>query len=196
MRRGGRRRQWITTADAAVSCPDGRWGRRRTRVTECWAVLRAEDVYTSMLRGPEPVAAGSHGNLTWAPGGRSFTADFEIRENRLWRHGRVFLRCSRCSRLATRLYLPTDTAWLACRQCWGLTYPSRTHNNYRDGGGGLLACLGASHRIMAQMQTESERDRRREASIERWAERRDIVRRKARAAKRRQATQVPHSPHV
>jgi len=94
------------------------------------------------------------------------------------------------------LYLPTDTAWLACRQCWGLTYPSRTHNNYRDGGGGLLACLGASHRIMAQMQTESECDRRREASIERWAERRDILTRKARAAKRRQATQVPHSPHV
>ena len=138
MRRGGQRRRWITPADAAVCCPSGRWGRRRTRVTECWAVFRAEDVYTSLLRGPEPVAAGGHGEVTWTPGERSFTAAFEIRANRVWRHGRVFLQCPQCSRRVTRLYVPTATAWAACRRCWGLTYQSRTQNNYKDSGGGLL----------------------------------------------------------
>ena len=175
MTRGGRRRQWITTADAAVSCPDGRWGRRRTRVTECWAVLCAENVYTFLLRGPEPVAVGRQGQVTWTPGGRSFTADFEIRANSVWRHGRVFLRCSRCLRLATRLYVPTETAWLACRRCWGLTYQSRTQNNYKDG----TACAGLSfsHRSMAQVQTSHEREWRHAACVERWAERRNLLNR-------------------
>ena len=191
MRRGGQRRRWITPADAAVWCPDGRWGRRRTRVTECWALLRAENLYTSLLRGPESVSAGDHGEVTWTLGGRLFTVAFEIRANRVWRHGRVFLQCSRCSRRATRLYVPTATAWAACRRCWGLTYQSRTQNNYKDRGGGLLAHLGVSHRLMAQMQTAGRRKRRRAASIERWAERRDILQRKARAAKRRRG---PHSP--
>ena len=36
----------------------------------------------------------------------------------------------------------------------------------------------------------------RPGSVERWAERRDILKRKARAAKRRQATRVPHSPQT
>ena len=185
MRRGGRRRRWITQADAAVSCPSGRWGRRRTRVTECWAVLRAENVYTSLLRGSEPVAAGDCGEVAWTlPGDRSFTVAFEIRANSVWRHGRVFLRCSRCSRRATRLYVPTATSWAACRRCWGLTYQSRTQNNYKDSGGGLLGLAGMGHRFMAQIQTEHARDRQLEASIERWAERRDILTHKARAAKR------------
>ena len=141
-------------------------------------MLRAEDIYTALLRGPESVAAGNHGEVNWTSGERSFTAAFEIRANRVWRHGRVFLQCARCSRRATRLYVPTATSWAACRRCWGLTYQSRTQNNYKSGGGGLLAYLGASHRLMAQMQTAGERERRREASSERWAERRDSLRRK------------------
>jgi len=185
MTRGGQRRRWITRADATVSCPSGRWGRRRTRVTECWAVLRAEDVYTTLLRGSEPVAAGGHGDVIWTPGGRSFTVDFEIRANRVWRHGRMFLQCPRCSRRATRLYVPTVTAWAACRRCWGLTYQSRTQNNYKDGGGGVFGLVGMGHRFMARIQTAHARERRREASLERWAERRDILTRKARAARRR-----------
>jgi len=157
-------------------------------------VLRAENVYTSLLRGSEPVAAGDRGEVAWTlPGDRSFTVAFEIRANSVWRHGRVFLQCSQCSRRATRLYVPTATSWAACRRCWGLTYRSRTQNNYKDGAGGLLAHLGVSHRLMAQMQTAGRRKRRLEASIERWAERRDILTRKARAAKRRR---VPHSPHT
>ncbi len=169
MRRGGRRRRSITTADAAVTC-SGRWGRRRTRVTECWAVLRAEDLYTSLLSGSEPVAAGGHGEATWTVGERSFEVAFEVRANRVWRYGRVFLQCSRCSRRATRIYVPTAASWAACRRCWGLTYQSRTQNNYKDRGGGILAFLGASHRSMAYIQTEHARERRREASIERWAD--------------------------
>ena len=154
-------------------------------------MLRAEDVYTSLLRGPEPVSAGEHGEVTWTLDERSFTVAFEIRANSVWRHGRVFLQCPQCWRRATRLYVPTATAWAACRRCWGLTYQSRTQNNYKDGGGGVFAHVGMGHRFMAQLQTERERERRREASIVRWAERRDILTRKARAAKRRK---VPHSP--
>jgi hypothetical protein len=162
-----------------------------------WTVRREVNVYTSLLRGPEPV--GGHGEVTWTPGGRAGGRSRPI--SRFARTacggmGRVFLRWSRCSHLATRLYVPTATSWAACRRCWGLTYQSRTQNNYKDGGGGWRpAYLGGSHRFMAHRQTESERERRREASSARWAERRDILKRKARAAKRRQATRVPHSPH-
>ncbi len=176
MTRGGRRPRKCP-GDVPVWVSSDRWGRRRARVTECWAVLCAEHVYTFLLRGPEPVEAGGRGKVTWTPDGWSFTADFEIRANSVWRHGRVFLRCSRCSRLATRLYVPTETAWLACRRCWGLTYQSRTQNNYKDG----TACAGLpfSHRSMAQVQTYHERRRRHAACVERWAERRKLLNRTA-----------------
>ncbi len=44
---------------------------------------------------------------------------------------------------ATRLYVPTAASWAACRRCWGLTYQSRTQNNYKDSGGGLRSCRPA-----------------------------------------------------
>jgi hypothetical protein len=73
------------------------------------------------------------------------------------------------------LYVPTETAWLACRRCWGLTYQSRTQNNYKDS----TACAGLSfsHRSIAQMQTSHERERRHAACVERWAERRKLLKR-------------------
>ena len=40
--------------DAHVWC-SGRWGPRRVRVTECWATLTAEDVYTALLRSRREV---------------------------------------------------------------------------------------------------------------------------------------------
>src|SRR3954464_13143763 len=83
----------ITDADARVSVPKGRWGRRRVRVTECDAVLTAEDVYTDLLRAGKRLHAGAtfHGVATL--GGWNFPIHVEVRPNRVWRDGRVFFVC-------------------------------------------------------------------------------------------------------
>src|SRR5262245_10924647 len=118
---------------ASVYCPGGRWGPRRTRVTECWAILPAEDLYTALLqRNAKAVGPGARGTVSYKPEGREVTASWEIRQNAVWRAGRVFLICPRCGRRCTRLYLPGPDSWLACRRCWGLTYSSRTLRNYKD----------------------------------------------------------------
>ncbi len=85
-----------------------------------------------------------------------------------WRLGRAFFRCSRCHRLATRLYLPLADSWPACRRCWGLTYASR-RANYNVTG--FLWMLGS----FAAAETVSARERRREAAAARYAERRIIL---------------------
>jgi hypothetical protein len=82
-------------------------------------------------------------------GPRSLTANWEIRQNAVWQRGRVFLRCSRCRLLCTRLYMPLEESWLACRRCWGLTYASRTLQNYKDslwGRGAIARMFGTSQR--------------------------------------------------
>ena len=57
-------------------------------------------------------------------------------------HART-LRCPQCSLRCTRLYLPLNDSWLACRRCWGRTFPSRTLQNYKDSpwGRGMFARL-------------------------------------------------------
>ena len=135
MRRGGARRRCVTREDTPVTCA-GRWGRRRVRVTQCWAALAAETVYTSLnlIRESEDlIRPGDRGSLTWNLPGRSVSLDWELRANAVWRFGRAFLRCPKCSRLATRIYVPTSEAWAACRRCWGLTYESRQERNYKSG---------------------------------------------------------------
>lgn len=102
-------------------------------MTQCWAVLRAEDVYTRLLRDdPSKVAPGRRGTLEWTldDGSRSASVaiGFELRANAVWRFGRVFLTCPRCRGLATRIYVPTSDAWAACRRWWALTYESRREN--------------------------------------------------------------------
>ena len=136
MTRGRGRRRWVTRTEAAVWCPSGRWGPRRSRVTECWSTIRAEDVYTALLRhDAAKVRAGVRGSVTNKLEGRDVTADWEIRQNAVWRRGRVFLECPRCCRRSTRLYLPLEDSWLACRRCLGLTYNSRALLNYKDSRG-------------------------------------------------------------
>src|SRR4051812_48648683 len=101
-------RRWIHPNEAAVSCPGGRWGRRRTRVSECWGVLTAENCYTEMLAGDrEHVKPGAKGEVTMSLPDRKLSAGWEIRPNAIWRRGRVFLICPRCRLRCTRLYLPT-----------------------------------------------------------------------------------------
>jgi hypothetical protein len=176
MRGGYRPRRWITREDALVSCPGGRWGRRRTRVTECWAVLTAEVLYTWLLESDQPMVAGGRGSAIWHVDVQSRTFAWEIRPNAVWRHGgRAFFMCGLCQRRAARLYLPLENSWLACRRCWGLTYASRSQNNYKDSGEWLLAVVGATHRSMAHMNTAAQRDRNAAASFDRWADRRRIL---------------------
>jgi hypothetical protein len=171
-----KRRHIEPNVDADVWC-SGRWGPRRVRVAECWATLTAEDVYTALLRSRrealQPGVDGWHEcTLTHRRTGlrRSVRVEWLIRANAVWRFGRVFLKCPKCRRLATRLYLPTaDTpAW--CRRCWGLSYDSRKAN-YRTGG-----FLGALLGSWAEGETILARERRRLASAARYAERQELRR--------------------
>jgi hypothetical protein len=178
MARGGRRKRWISRGDVSVWCPAGRWGPRRTRVTECWAVLRAEDLYTDMLRRDAvAVRPGARGHVTYTlTGGRDVKARWEIRENSIWRRGRVFFECPRCNHRCTRLYLPLADSWLACRACWGLTYQSRTLVNYKDSSWGRSAFaqfFGTTQRDWAYEQTDENRRHRRRESRKRWTLRRE-----------------------
>ena len=174
--RGSARRRYVTPEeDARVWC-SGRWGQRRVRVTECWAFLTAEDVYTQLIRrDPEGAWRGSRGSygctLTKRSSGqtRSVQVEWEVQPNAAWRFGRGFLICAKCGRLATRLYLPTcDTpAW--CRRCWGLTYESRKANyRTRRFWGPILGSWAEAETILA-------RERRRLASAARYAQRREIL---------------------
>jgi hypothetical protein len=176
MTRGGRRRRCITRADAPVCCLGGRWGPRRTRVAECWTVIRAEDVYTGLLRdNASAVRPGARGTATYTFQGCEVTASWEVRQNAVWRRGRVFLACPRCGQRCCRLYLPLKDSWLACRMCWGLTYASRTLQNYKDslyGRGVFARMFGTSQREWASVNTYEARKRRREAARKRWEERR------------------------
>lgn len=171
---GELRRRYIRPQDAAVSCPDGRWGRRRVRVSECWAVVQAEEVYTQLvLRGRCVPGWSARLQVTFKDeADRSFRV--EVRPNAVWRRGRVFFECDRCRRRCTRLHLPLPDAPLACRRCYGLTFWSRTCLNYKDRVPRVAARFGfdVSHRDFAYGETDRERERRRDRARERWRERR------------------------
>lgn len=175
MSRGGRRPHWAPSNDTPAYA-SGRRGRRRVRVSECWSTLRAEVVYTALLQhDASTVRPGAKGTSTYTLEGREFIAAWEVRQNAVWRQGRVFLRCPRCELACTRLYIPLKDSWLACRRCWGLTYASRTLQNYKDSlwGRGLIARMfGTSQRDWAFDATDQRRAERRQHSENRWKVRR------------------------
>jgi hypothetical protein len=152
----------------------GRWGPRRVRVDECWSILTAERVYTTLLSDPEAIRVGRRGALLYTVEDRTVTVHFEVRANAVWRFGRVFLICPMCAARATRVYLPTSASPAGCRRCWGLTYLSRQRRNYKDGEPRWSYDGLWSYREMAYDETRSARGRRVEACIKRWAERRQI----------------------
>jgi hypothetical protein len=173
------RRRWIYSHEAPVWCPGGRWGPRRVRVNECWSVFHAEDVYTRLLtKDASNLGPGARGTSTWLLERRKFTAAWEVRPNTVWRRGRVFLLCPRCGRRCTRLYLPLATSWLACRTCWGLTYDSRTMQNYKNslwGRGAIARMFATTQRDWALLTTFETRQARRRRCADRWAERRKYL---------------------
>jgi len=147
--------------DAQAWC-GGRWGPRRARVDECAHVVKAEDVYTSLLASDATGAALRQAGNVIAVGQ---LVAWELRPNRIWRLGRVFLRCPRCSGPSTRLYAPQSGAQLACRRCWGLSYSSRQNSYRRAGWSALFGTMGAA-------QTQHARDERRAAARARYESRR------------------------
>jgi hypothetical protein len=173
--RGGRRKRWITRHEASVWCPGGRWGPRRIRTNECWATLRAEDVYDGLLREDAPaVKPGTRDRVTYKFNDRDVTTGWEIRPNAIWRRGRVFLCCPRCGQRCTRLYMPLQDSWLACRRCWGLTYASRTLQNYKDslwGSRQFAWMFGTTQRDWAYSTTDEKRRKLLKRSRGRWQER-------------------------
>lgn len=151
-------------------------------------MIRAEDVYTALLKDDAPrVAPGAGGTFTCSIAGRELSAAWEVRPNSLWTRGRVFLRCPRCGLRRTRLYLPLETSWLACRTCWGLTYASRTLYNYKDslwGSPRFAALFKTTQRDYAFHQTDQIRLERSERSRERCKLRRRYLRRRSVVARR------------
>lgn len=142
-------------------------------------MMRAEDVYTALLNHDASlVGPGAKGTSTYTVEGREFAASWEVRKNAVWRQGRVFLRCALCSLACTRLYIPLPDSRLACRRCWGLTYGSRTLNNYKAslwGRGAIARMFGTSQRDWAFEATDRRRAERRLSSRERWNIRRTYL---------------------
>lgn len=170
----GLTRQIRPGRDAQAWC-GGRWGPRRARVDECAYILKAEDVYTSLLASEATAGASREAGNVIAVGQ---LVAWELRPNRIWRLGRVFLRCPRCSGPRTRLYAPQSGAPLACRRCWGLSYSSRQNSYRRTGWSLLFGTMGAA-------QTQHARDERRAATLARQE-----VRRQARESRQQPSATV------
>jgi hypothetical protein len=168
-RRGGRReRRYVVPGEVPAWCRSGRWGPRRARVSQCWSVLRTELVYTQLLKAGTKVEPAWSATLQVTVGARTWSVAIEVRENAVWRCGRLFFRCALCRRRATRLYVPVETAEPRCRRCWGLSYESQSWS-YHDGGFLVPA------RYICHITTERLREERQTAALERYAERRPFL---------------------
>jgi len=125
---------------SGVQRGDGAWG---VSVTECWAVLTAERLYTTLIGETGPsLRAPLQGQVIWRLPSGPATVSWELRPNSV-RPG--------------------------CRRCFCLTYESRQQNNYK--GGELVASFWLSARFLAYVLTESAREDRAIAAAERQAER-------------------------
>ena len=166
-RRGGRRpRRYVVPHEVPVWVSGGRWGPRRARVEQC-ATLEAEIVYHLMICAGEPLAPGWHATVSSTAGNYKFpNIKVEVVANAVWRRGRLFLRCPRCGRRATRLYVPVIDVQPRCRRCWGLNYQSQSWS-YKSTGP-----LGPYFGPLAHSTTHDRRKTRQRAARERYAARR------------------------
>src|SRR5262249_8465255 len=136
-----------------------------------------------MVREASGRGPGSRATLTWTPHGStsSWTVEAELRANAVWRRGRLFLRCPKCERRATRLYVRVENLEPRCRRCWGLAYESQS---WCYKATGPLAFLGP----IAYVTTHERRKQRFEAATKRYAERRRLLSRGT------MDREVPHQP--
>ena len=170
-RRGGRRPRHMPS-DVPVFSSSGRWGQRRARVEQCAAILAAELVYERMVCDGSQFGPGWRAMLSWKPhgdSGPSWNIEAEVLANAVWRRGRLFFRCARCERRATRLYVPVVGAEPRCRRCWGLGYESQSWSYCATGFWGRL--MGP----LAHATTFERRKERRQASRARYAARRAFL---------------------
>jgi hypothetical protein len=131
------------------------------------------------LHGAAPRGRQSCGS--WRPwnddlevGRRGGYAGWEVRQNAVWRRGRVFLGCPRCGCRCTRVYIPLEDSSPACRRCWGLSYESRQLQNYKNstwGRGALARMFGTTQRDWAYQATADRREQRRQLARDRAYER-------------------------
>ena len=147
-----------TSKDRLPVYVDGRWGRRRLRVTECAEVLTAERVYDWLL-GRGACSPGWEGEVRFQVFRATHSCQVVVVPNAVWRHGRVFLACASCNRRCTRLYMPDEGDPFACRQCWGLTYESTQRGNYKGHG---------ESRLMRFLITRAVREAREAERYARW----------------------------
>jgi len=176
------RRRSIARNDALVWCPAGKWGGRRVRVTECYGVVRSEDVYAALIfdKSNLKLQPGAMGTAEFRLGEGDVTIDWELRPNAVWRCGRLFLKCGSCCHRCTRLYKPLAYLELRCRRCYGLSYKSRALHNYRDslwGRGPFARVFMTTQKEWSYMATQEARQARRQAAIDRWNQRRSALKR-------------------
>ncbi len=170
-RLGGRRRRYIVPGEVPVWVASGRWGPRRARVEQCVAILGAEQVYGNLICGGQSFGPGWRAGATWKPHNaseRSWEIKLEVIPNAVWRRGRLFLRCPRCDRRTTRLYVPIVNLEPRCRRCWGLNYESQSWS-YKATG--FLRFLGP----LAYATTSARREQRQVAAAKRYAARRGLL---------------------
>lgn len=132
-------------------------------------VVTAEAVYAKLLdAAPEGIGPGWRGELAYrlddgSAGPWPFMA--ELRENAVWRLGRVFLQCPACGRRTTRLYVPVAGLALRCRPCWGLSYESQSWSYRPVAEVGPWGCL-------SRYTTQLRRHERQRAARARYTARR------------------------
>ena len=148
----------------------GRWGPCRLPFEHCAGTLRAEMIYDGFCRGRTTTGPGSVLTFEWPGCPETSSISAEVRANRVWRHGRLFLFCPRCRARVTRLYRPKRESDPRCRSCWGLSYLSRSWSYH-----GLSA-------LTAHVTTSERREERRRAARARYVAR-ESSKSRARAAK-------------
>ena len=104
----------------------GRWGVARLHVEHCWGILRAESWYRDLRAKGQSIAVGRRRTAVVKIEEGESVVTVECRENRLWKHGRLFFRCPQCDARVSRLYLPQPQSDPRCRRCWGLNYASQS----------------------------------------------------------------------
>jgi len=94
------------------------------QTAECDGVVTAEDAYTGLVNAGRRLDPGATVTGVATVGGWTFPVRVDVRANRVWPNGRLFLVCT-CGRRCTQLYLPAAShCMLACRRRLGLSYGS------------------------------------------------------------------------
>lgn len=92
-------------------------------MTECWAVMKAEDVYTALLEGGAAIGPGWRAEMEAAVADRTFRYSAAVFPNAVWRRGRVFLRCPSCAKWRTRLLRPAGGCLADVQMLLGAVVP-------------------------------------------------------------------------